>query len=175
MSKVILSFLLLVVLQSVMTEEKSVSVCPPGVKVDKTGKCIPAPEKVDGLRQPIINGRIGDVFCPHPWKCSTPEVTIEGDAMSKVMFSFFLLMVLQVLLTEGHRTPKPKVDCPPGMAADRMGKCTCFPGLVKDSKGKCVPEDITATRRRDPLSSMKGHILKNPHIKKAKNTAKSFL
>ncbi|KAL0277260.1 UNVERIFIED_CONTAM: hypothetical protein PYX00_004609 [Menopon gallinae] len=70
--------------------------------------------------------------------------------MSKVLFSLFLVTVLQVLLTEGEdttKTTKPGVIvCPPGMAADKTGKCVlsepidgCPVGLVKDSKGKCIP------------------------------------
>ncbi|KAL0277258.1 UNVERIFIED_CONTAM: hypothetical protein PYX00_004609 [Menopon gallinae] len=77
--------------------------------------------------------------------------------MSKVLFSLFLLMVLQVLLTEGHnttKTTKPGADvCPPGMVADKTGKCIrnqsidgCPVGFVKDSKDKCVPKDGTDPR-----------------------------
>ncbi|KAL0276784.1 UNVERIFIED_CONTAM: hypothetical protein PYX00_004285 [Menopon gallinae] len=62
MSKVILSFLLLVVLQSLMTEGKNASVCPPGVKVDKTGKCVPAGE------EPEVGIRVTDENCPFPSK-----------------------------------------------------------------------------------------------------------
>ncbi|KAL0277255.1 UNVERIFIED_CONTAM: hypothetical protein PYX00_004608 [Menopon gallinae] len=71
--------------------------------------------------------------------------------MSKVLFSLFLLMVLQVFLTEGQnttKTTKPGADvCPPGMAADKTGKCIlnqsidgCPLGFMKDSKEKCVPK-----------------------------------
>ncbi|KAL0277256.1 UNVERIFIED_CONTAM: hypothetical protein PYX00_004608 [Menopon gallinae] len=74
--------------------------------------------------------------------------------MLKVLFSLFLLMVLQVFLTEGQnttKTTKPGADvCPPGMAADKTGKCIlnesidgCPVGFVKDSKEKCVPKDAT--------------------------------
>ncbi|KAL0276703.1 UNVERIFIED_CONTAM: hypothetical protein PYX00_004216 [Menopon gallinae] len=72
MSKVILSFLLLVVLQSVMTEGKEA--CPAGMTADKTGKCVVISEQIvplGGLRQmrtdpePAKN-HITEKNCPFP-------------------------------------------------------------------------------------------------------------
>ncbi|KAL0276701.1 UNVERIFIED_CONTAM: hypothetical protein PYX00_004214 [Menopon gallinae] len=66
----ILSFLLLVVLQSVMTEGKEA--CPAGMTADKTGKCVATFEQIvplGGLRAPQSLKdlpRYSDADCPFP-------------------------------------------------------------------------------------------------------------
>ncbi|KAL0276427.1 UNVERIFIED_CONTAM: hypothetical protein PYX00_004008 [Menopon gallinae] len=75
--------------------------------------------------------------------------------MSKVILSFFLLMVLQFLLTEGNTIPRdePKV-CPPGTFADENGECTeslkssywedlfsfCLPVIMKTDRNKACKQ-----------------------------------
>ncbi|KAL0276667.1 UNVERIFIED_CONTAM: hypothetical protein PYX00_004188 [Menopon gallinae] len=71
---VILSFLLLVVLQSVTTEGSITkpSFCPSGIFADKNGKCIPTFKEAEaGLREvkePEVESRINDEKCPSPSK-----------------------------------------------------------------------------------------------------------
>ncbi|KAL0277261.1 UNVERIFIED_CONTAM: hypothetical protein PYX00_004611 [Menopon gallinae] len=78
MSKVILSFLLLMVLQSVLTEGKdpskpsrgTVAICPNGKVEDVNGKCVPAFEQIQtrGLNDecPKTWGKTADGKCLQP-------------------------------------------------------------------------------------------------------------
>ncbi|KAL0276702.1 UNVERIFIED_CONTAM: hypothetical protein PYX00_004215 [Menopon gallinae] len=86
--------------------------------------------------------------------------------MSKVLLSLFLLIVLQVLLTEGgdappakaaNATAKPAANktktvkkkvCPSGTMANEKGKCIpyftkngCPPGQLRNPKGICAVKE----------------------------------
>ncbi|KAL0276351.1 UNVERIFIED_CONTAM: hypothetical protein PYX00_003940 [Menopon gallinae] len=75
--------------------------------------------------------------------------------MSKVILSFFLLMVLQSLTIEGisKRSKEEVVDCGPGLFQDERGECVvhekrwhvfgkCYPGYLRDESGQCVAWNV---------------------------------